>query len=62
MALTNMLSKVVKSPEPVKEVIKQWLSDVGLPQYFTPNKYGDEMDATDSIRKLLIILVDEWED
>ena len=62
MALKNMLSKVVKSPEPVQEVFTKWLSEVGLPEYWTKNKYGEPMNATASIRNLLIMLVNEWED
>ena len=62
MALKNMLSKVVKSPEPVQEVFTKWLEEVGLPDYWVINKHGEPMNATASIRKLLIMLVNEWED
>ena len=62
MALKNMLSKVVKSPEPVQEVFTKWLEEVGLPDYWVINKLGEPMNATASIRKLLIMLVNEWED
>ena len=62
MALKDQLSKVVKRPEPGQEVYTKWLAEVGLPDYWVINKHGEPMNATDSIRKLLIMLVNEWED
>ncbi len=59
MTLTEMLAKEVKNTEPVKDVIKLWLGEVGLPTYKTLDKDYDLFDATKSIRDLLVILVDE---
>lgn len=43
----------------VKETFKEWLKEVGLPLMTSFNKHGETTDATESIRKLLITLVDE---
>lgn len=43
--------------ELAKRVFKEWLRTVGLPQYFEPD--GMSFNATESIRNLLITLVDE---
>ena len=59
MALTEMLAKEVKHPEPVKEVFKQWLKEVGLPDHDTIGKGGYIFSATESTRELLILLIDE---
>lgn len=41
------------------EIFKDWLRSVGLTDYFTLDKLGLGFNATESIRKLLITLVDE---
>lgn len=43
----------------IKSTFKQWLQSVGLTDYYSPNRDGVEFNTTESIRKLLIILVDE---
>ena len=40
-----------------KAVFKEWLETVGLPQYYNPD--GQCFNVTESLRKLLVILVDE---
>lgn len=73
MTLTEMLEKKMpESPleyhwsgvytntsEKSKEAFKDWLKDVGLPDYDTIGKGGVIFSATDSLRKLLILLIDE---
>ena len=75
MTLTTMLSEVIDYPEgtvteegsvvehyktvlKVKDTFKEWLRTVGLPNYYSPNKDG-VFNVTRSLRKLLILLVDE---
>lgn len=41
--------------EEVKQVLKEWLKTVGLPNYFISNG----LNATEATRRLLITLVDE---
>jgi len=43
----------------VKKVFKEWLFTVGLPDYETVGKGDRVFSATESLRKLLIILLDE---
>lgn len=43
----------------VKETFKEWLKEVGLPTILNTNRDGISFDATKSLRKLLITLVDE---
>ena len=43
----------------VKDTIKEWLKSVGLPDYESKSKYGITFSSTESLRQLLIILVDE---
>ena len=64
MTLTEMLIEDMLDPYPipdtpnkVKEIIKSWLRTVGLPQYYNPD--GMCLNATETIRSLLITLVDE---
>ena len=38
---------------------KAWLKTVGLPDYYSLNRDGEEFNTTESIRQLLITLVDE---
>ena len=59
--LTEML-KVLGYQEDVelaKRVFKEWLKSVGLPDYESKSKYGITFSSTESLRQLLIILVDE---
>ena len=45
---------------PVKEVFKEWLKTVGLPDLIVLGKHGDAtFNATEATRKLLMTLVDE---
>ena len=62
--LTGMLKKLGYSDdvELAKRIFKEWLESVGLPDYFSLNRDGGGFNATESIRKLLIILVDEPQD
>jgi len=74
MTLTEMLYKAINDTPPesqpekeanfyelecIKKVFKQWLKEVGLPDYFSINRDGKGFNATESIRQLLITLVDE---
>lgn len=43
----------------IKTIFKNWLKGVGLPDYDTPDKQGVPFSATDSLRQLLVTLVDE---
>lgn len=45
--------------EDIKEAFKNWLREVGLPDYFASNRDGAPFNTTESIRQLLINLVDE---
>lgn len=66
MTLTEMLNEDMLDPYPkpdatdkVKEIFKEWLRTVGLTNYYSPNRDGFEFNTTESIRHLLIALVDE---
>jgi len=43
----------------IKKVFQQWLAEVGLTDYYSLDKNGMTINTTESIRQLLIILVDE---
>lgn len=43
----------------IKSTFRKWLAEVGLPDYFSLDKVGNGFNSTESIRKLLITLVDE---
>ena len=45
--------------ESARGQFKEWLRIVNLPNYFSINRDGDGFNTTESLRKLLIILVDE---
>ncbi len=45
--------------ESFKETFKEWLRTVGLPNFQSYGKGGVPISATESLRKLLMILVDE---
>lgn len=61
MTLTEMLVNAGQGGavhvEYSKQIFKEWLETVGLPQYYNPD--GMCFNATESLRKLLIQLVDE---
>lgn len=60
MTLTEMLKEI--NPDDVelnREVFKEWLKEVGLPDYQVIGKNFHQFSATESLRKLLITLVDE---
>ena len=64
MTLTEMLEKHDTYPggipiQTIKDTFKQWLKEVGLPDYDTIGKGGFIFSATESTRDLLILLVDE---
>ena len=65
MTLTKMLEKAdtrMHQPDRVfatKQAFKEWLTKVGLPGYFSIDRDGYSFSATESIRKLLITLIDE---
>jgi len=66
MTLTEMLVDgmldpypIPDTPDKVKEIFKEWLNTVGLPDYTSLNMDGYTFSATKSLRQLLIILVDE---
>lgn len=43
----------------IKATFKKWLSEVGLPDYFSLDKEGNGFNSMESIRELLVTLVDE---
>jgi len=43
----------------IKSTFNEWLRTVGLPHYHSFDRDGNAFNATESIQKLLIILVDE---
>ena len=43
----------------IKKAFTDWLAEVGLPGYKSIDLKGNEFDVTESLRKLLILLVDE---
>ena len=43
----------------IKGVVQEWLRGVGLPPYYSMNRDGIAFDTTESIRRLLVVLVDE---
>ena len=64
MTLTEMLEKHDTYPggipiQTIKDTFKQWLKEVGLSDHDTIGKGGCIFSATESTRKLLILLVDE---
>ncbi len=65
MTLAEMLEEKSKYPgsilhvDETKEIFKQWLKEVGLPDHDTVGKGGCIFSATESTRDLLILLVDE---
>ena len=61
MTLTEMLGElqIRHSKKEIKDVFKQWLKEVGLPDHDTVGKGGCIFSATVSTRDLLILLVDE---
>ncbi len=48
-----------KDAEVIKGVVKEWLRGVGLTPYFSCNRDGIAFNTSESIRRLLVILVDE---
>ena len=42
-----------------REAVKDWLKEVGLPDYYSIDRDSQEFNATSSLRRLLITLVDE---
>jgi len=74
VVLTEMLREVLGEPESlpekrateaelraIKNVIKDWIQEVGLPTYHSFDRDGKRFDATGSLRVLLVNLVDEPE-
>lgn len=63
--LTEMLNDKEEEPGggvPIPdalEVFKDWLKTVGLTDYYSSNRDGVEFNTTESLRQLLIALVDE---
>ena len=45
--------------EVIKGVVKEWLRGVGLTSYFSCNREGIAFNTSESIRRLLVTLVDE---
>ena len=45
--------------EVIKGVVKEWLRGVGLTSYFSCNRDGIAFNTSESIRRLLVTLVDE---
>ena len=43
----------------IKNAFKKWLGTVGLPDYWSLDRDSIRFNVTESLRKLLIILVDE---
>ena len=62
--LTGMLKKLGYSEdvELAKRIFKDWLESVGLPDTYGINRDGECFNTTESIRKLLMTLVDEPQD
>ena len=59
---TAIIAHTTPYPEMANDlsgILKEWLKTVGLPLITSTNKHGTTFDATESIRKLLITLVDE---
>lgn len=65
MTLTEMLNDKEEEPGggiPIPdalEVFKEWLKAVGLTDYYSVDRDGWNFNTTESIRQLLIALVDE---
>lgn len=72
--LTEMLDKILNDTPPesqaekeanyceikcIKDTFKEWLKSVGLTDYYQEGLHDVTFNATQSIRDLLIILVDE---
>lgn len=67
--LTEMLKERLEHPDigrylmgtidDTKEVIRNWLKEVGLPNYTNSSIIVNKFNFTEDIRKLLVILVDE---
>ncbi len=49
----------VKYIQLMKETFKKWLREVGLPDYFSLDKEGNGLNTSNSIRQLLLNLVEE---
>jgi len=66
ITLNEMLIEDMLDPYPqpdatdvVKRIFQDWLRIVGLPDYYSLNRNGDKFNTTESLRQLLITLVDE---
>lgn len=58
--LTEIIdSKYPLTAEEAKEAFKDWLKEIELPDYASIGKKGLLFNSTESIRNLLIALVDE---
>jgi len=70
MTLKEMLNKEAHHHEDMDEgaeiyvddairLFKEWLKEVGLPDYYVIDRDGNGLYATGSLRQLIIVLVDE---
>lgn len=57
------LAMIAELSEPeiviIKDTFKEWLKTVGLPDYWSAGRIGAQFSTTESLRQLLIALVDE---
>ncbi|KKN74180.1 hypothetical protein LCGC14_0392660 [marine sediment metagenome] len=62
MTLTELLRRNHYSEDDIVDIkyeLRKWLKEMGLPDYDTIGKGGAIFSATDSLRELLVTLVDE---